>query len=119
MVALKVLFDEAMKKQRKGRRVNNGKGNRSNKTGFRWLTKTINEKYKKGYRWNYQRRINGHRINIQAIDLWSLLEKVRYNDLEWFMINEKRAQRTVEDEGIDFDIFVKYMISQGGVVWND
>lgn len=119
MVALKVLFDEAMKKQRKGRCVNNGKGNRSNKTGFRWLTKTINEKYKKGYRWNYQRRINGHRINIQATDLWSLLEKVRCNDLEWFMINEKRAQRTVEDEGIDFDIFVKYMISQGGVVWND
>jgi len=47
------------------------------------------------------------------------LEKVRCNDLEWFMINEKRARRTVEGEGIDFDIFVKYMISQGGVVWND
>lgn len=30
MVSLKVLFDEAMKKQRKGRRVN-GNGNRSNK----------------------------------------------------------------------------------------
>lgn len=116
MVALKVLFDEAMKKQRKGRRVNKGKGNRSNKTGFRWLTKTINEKYKKGYRWNYQRRINGHRVNIQATDLYLLFNKVRCKGLDWIMIDEKRARKTVENEGIEWDAFVMYMFSNGGDV---
>lgn len=92
MVALKVLFDEAMKKQRKCRVNRNVKGNRSNKTGFKWLTKTINEKYKKGYRWNYQRRINGHRVNIQATDLYHLFNKVRCKGLDWIMIDEESSK---------------------------
>ena len=117
MVALKILFDEAMKKQ-KTRDANKRNSSRrsNNKTGFKWLMKTRHPRYKKGYCWRYQRVIDNERVVINAVDLYRLFNKVRLKGYNWIMLDEKKAKRTVESEGFDFVDFVKYMVGNGGYV---
>ena len=117
MVLLKVLFDEAMAKQRRNDANKRNSSRRSNnKTGFKYLCKTPNDRYKKGYGWRYQRTINNEYVAINATDLYRLFNKVRCRGYEWIMIDEEKAKQTVEGEGLIWIDFVKYMIGNGGYV---
>ena len=118
MVALKVLFDEAMEKQKKKDAVKRGSSCRraQNQTGFKWLTKTKNTRYRKGYSWSYQRTINRERVVVTAADLCRLFDKVKSRGYHWVMLDEDKAKRTVENEGLVWVDFVKYMMANGGYV---
>lgn len=117
MVALKVLFDEAMKKQRKKEAVNRGLYQIShNKTGFRWLVKIRDKKYKNNYCWRYERKVDGQRVVVYATDLVRVFDKVKDKGYDWVMLDEEKAQKTVEGEGWVWFDFVEYMLSHGGYV---
>lgn len=110
MTSLKTLFDEAMKKERREWCSTNGSRNSrsNNKTGFKWLCRINNNRYKKGYGWVYHRRINGKYISVYAADLFRLFEKVIARGYDWSMLDEERAKVTVESEGLNWNDFLEY-----------
>lgn len=119
MVSLKVLFEEAMARQRRidASKRNHSSARRShNKTGFKYLCKTPNDRYRKGYGWRYQRTINNEHVAINATDLYQLFNKVRCRGYDWVMLDEEKAKQTVEGEGLVWIDFVKYMVGNGGYV---
>lgn len=117
MVSLKVLFDEAMKNQRKKDAVKRDSSRMShNKTGFKWLCKTPHPRYKDGYCWRYQRTINRESVSINASDLYRLFDKVKSKGYPWIILDEDKAQRTVESEDLIFKDYLEYMKCNGGYV---
>ena len=115
MASLKVLFDEAMYKQRSDM----GKSlpccqKPVNRSGFKWVLKVKHKAYKKGHGWRYQRVANDKRVSISATDLFRLYMKVVARGYEWIMLDEETARKTIEDEGYSWEDFVKHMESNGG-----
>jgi len=106
MTSLKFLFDEAMKKQRSEQRCAVNINRRSsNKTGFKWLCRVDRLK---SYHWVYHRRINGEYVSVYGADLFRLFDKVVERGYDWIVLDEERARRTVESEGLDWSEFQKY-----------
>ena len=107
MTSLKVLFDEAMKKQW-WQTPHSGHRSR-NKTGFKWLCKINNSHYQRGYGWRYYRRINKEPITFYDGDLFCLVDKVITSGYGWIVLDEESAQATVESEGLDWNEFLDYI----------
>ena len=114
MTSLKVLFDEAMHKQRSEMQcIANMNRKSRNKTGFKWLCKTRNSKYSTGHVWIYHRRVDGTHISKYAKDLFRLFDKVMELGYDWVILDEELARNTVESDGISWDEFVDYMNRNG------
>ena len=114
MTSLKVLFEEAMRKQNSKCATNMPINRSKNKTGFKWLCKTNNKNYKNGYGWVYHRAINNKNVCVYASDLFRLFEKVVERGYDWIVLDESRARSTVEAEGYGWNDFIEYMESHGG-----
>ena len=106
MVALKVLFDEAMKNQRY---VPCTPRKQSNKTGFKWCSKVNNRNYKNDWAWTYIRIINKQRVSFYGSDLYRLSEKVISNGYDFVVVDETAARETCKNEGIFFEDLMKHM----------
>jgi len=107
MTSLKILFDEAMKKQRSEQRCAENINRRSsNKTGFKWLCRV---ERLKSYHWVYHRRINGEYVSVYGADLFRLFDKVVERGYDWIVIDEERAMTTIKNEGIRWEDYVDYM----------
>ena len=122
MVSLKVLFDEAMRKQNSecaaNRHIHSKRS--KNKTGFKWLNKAMNKNYRNGYGWVYHRVVKGVNHYVYASDLFRLFDKVMNRGYEWVVLDEARARETVEGEGYEWEDFKEFMESHGGFkVMND
>lgn len=67
-----------------------------NKTGFYRVDKCSNDSYRQGFFWRYRYCIDSQHKSISSTDLNKLKEKVLEQDLEWKIIDEERAQRSVD-----------------------
>jgi len=68
-----------------------------NTTGFYRVTKQKDNNCKQGFTWRYQYPYKSTRKTISSTDLKKLEKKVRKEGLEWKIINEKRAQKSLEE----------------------
>lgn len=66
-----------------------------NKTGFYRVDKCNNDSYKQGFFWRYRYCIDSQHKSISSTDLNKLKEKVLEQNLEWEIIDEEKAQRSV------------------------
>jgi len=74
-----------------------------NKTGFYNVYIVKNEKYIKGYYYEYGITKKGRTIRISSVDLMKLKQKVESKGLIWKIIDEEKAKIILEKEGIKND----------------
>lgn len=77
----------------------------SNTTGFYRVIKRINKKYKQGFLWTYVYYEEGKKRQtfISSVDLLKLKQKVIKKGLEWVVIDEEKAKKTIEKCGYDLE----------------
>lgn len=92
MVLLKDLFEEAMK--------NVEYNNQSNKTGFKYVSRVTDDKYKKGFFWRYYLRENGGEISVRGTSLHILKNRVINKGLPWIITDEVLADNNLKSEDI-------------------
>lgn len=66
-----------------------------NTTGFYRVTKANDANCKQGFRWYYQYYENNRQKRITSINLFKLEEKVKAKGMTWKIIDEKKAQKTL------------------------
>lgn len=74
-----------------------------NTTGFYRVGKNKGNQYKKGYNWKYRYYANGKPKMIVSSDLHKLKKKVIGKGLDWIVLDESKARKTVESEGINWE----------------
>lgn len=67
-----------------------------NSTGFYRVTKHNNKECKQGFRWMYRYFNNKKQKAIVSTDLNKLKQKVLAKNLEWCIIDEEKAQKTLD-----------------------
>ena len=113
MVALKVLFDEAMKNQRTIPDACKSR-HQINKSGFKWCCKVKGKHYKGEAAWLYRRNINKKPVSIYASDLYRLSEKVISKGYDFIVVDETSARETCKKENIDFKDLMEYITKNRG-----
>ena len=83
----KTLSDETRKKMSEAQ----------NTTGFYRVTKQKDNKYKQGFRWRYQYLYKSTRKVISSADLKKLEEEVKKEGLEWEILDEEKAKKSLEE----------------------
>ena len=68
-----------------------------NTTGIFRVKKCFDKRYKKGFYWNYRYYEKGKRIEITSISLDTLKEKVLAKGLDWIIIDEQLANKTMQE----------------------
>lgn len=74
-----------------------------NSTGFYRVSKDNSDHYKQGFIWQYKYPDNGKRIKISSTDLRKLEEKVKNQNLEWKIINNENALKSLKENEGDLD----------------
>lgn len=74
-----------------------------NSTGFFRVVKINSKGYKRGFIWSYlyYKEGNKRQTSISSVNLLKLKEKVIKNGLEWLIIDEEKAKKTIEKYGYD------------------
>lgn len=105
MVLLKELFNENfdLDHDRFGHTCNN----RSNKTGFKYVSRVNNKLYNQGFCWRYRRELGGKVSQVQGVNLLTLMERVISRGLPWEVTDESRARVSVAGDGFSWDLFEK------------
>lgn len=67
-----------------------------NTTGFYRVFKSNEKKYKQGFVWYYNYYENGKQKKISSVDLFKLEQKVKSKGLHWLIIDEEKAQKTLD-----------------------
>ena len=67
-----------------------------NTTGFFCVHKTKSERHKQGFVWRYNFYEDGKQKQISSKDFFKLRDKVLAKNLEWYIIDEEKAQKTIE-----------------------
>jgi len=67
-----------------------------NTTGFYRVIKMKDSRVKQGFSWLYSYRENNHQVRLQSTDFFKLRDKVKMSNLEWSVINEANAKKTLE-----------------------
>ena len=78
------------------RKMSKTKSKRYNTTGFYKVSISNCSSCKKGFTWRYRYCIDSQHKSISSTDLNKLKEKVLEQDLEWKIIDEEKAQRSVD-----------------------
>lgn len=68
-----------------------------NTTGFYRVVKHPCTECKQGFIWRYHYRINNKRKGIKNINLLKLKEKVKNQGLDWYIINEDNAKKSLKE----------------------
>ena len=76
--------------------------NRSS-TGFYRVSKIKKSDCKQGFIWEYKYFNNGKRIRIYSIDLRTLEERVKNQNLEWKILNNENALKSLKENEGDLD----------------
>lgn len=71
---------------------------KKNSTGFYRVSKKRKKDTKYGFFYSYECRLNGKRKTFNSVNLNSLKERIIKNGLEWSIIDEKKAKKTLEIE---------------------
>lgn len=69
-----------------------------NTTGFYRVTKHNRLYGKQGFSWSYRYYIDGKQKSIERACLSDLKKAVRDKNLDWFIIDEEKAQKSLEEE---------------------
>lgn len=69
-----------------------------NTTGFYRVTKHNDSQVTQGFLWSYQYYIDGKRKKIDKVCLSDLEKAVRDKNLDWFIIDEEKAQKSLKEE---------------------
>ena len=72
-------------------------------TGFYRVQRVSDKSVKQGYAFMYKYYEDGKRVRYQNKDLMKLKERIESLGLEWFIIDEEKARRTLNKEGIDYE----------------
>lgn len=72
-------------------------------TGFYRVSKNKDDHCKQGFIWQYKYPKNGKRIKICSTDLRKLEEKVKNQNLEWKIINNENALKSLKENEGDLD----------------
>lgn len=67
-----------------------------NDTGFYHVSKQKDKHCKQGFVWRYSYQKNNKRVRLSSTNFFKLKEKVLANNLEWCIIDEEKAQKTLE-----------------------
>ena len=68
-----------------------------NTTGFYRVTKQKNNNYKQGFTWCYQYPYKSTRKTMKSVNLLTLKKKVDGQNLPWKIIDEEKAQKSLEE----------------------
>lgn len=72
--------------------------NSRNTTGFLHVTKEKNNAFKQGFRWVYRCKKDDKTITLTSTSIKKLKEKVLYRGLEWKILNQCHADKSLEEE---------------------
>lgn len=72
--------------------------NSRNITGFLHVTKEKNDAFKQGFRWVYRCKRNSKTITLTSTSIKKLKEKVLHKGLEWKILNQYRADKSLREE---------------------
>lgn len=72
-----------------------------NTTGFYRVIKQNASHVTQGFVWSYQYYIDGKRKKINRVCLSNLEKVVRDKNLDWFIIDEEKAQKSLEEDEYD------------------
>ena len=72
-------------------------------TGFYRVSKSKDNHCKQGFIWQYKYPKNGKRVKICSIDLRKLEEKVKSQNLEWKIIHNENALKSLKENEGDID----------------
>lgn len=72
-------------------------------TGFYRVQRISDKSVKQGYAFMYKYYEDGKRVRYQNKDLMKLKERIESLGLEWFIIDEEKARRTLNKEGINYE----------------
>lgn len=86
----------------------------NNKTGFYRVSKYNDSRTAQGFLWKYQYYIDGKRKRIHRACLSDLEKVVRDKDLDWFIINEEKAQKSLEEDAY----YAYHRTYQTHTLWN-
>lgn len=80
----------------------------SNKTGFYRVIKRNSTRYKQGYLWAYVYYEDGKKRQtfITSLDLLKLKQKVIKKGLEWLVIDEEKAKKTINECRYDKEVLL-------------
>ena len=67
-----------------------------NTTGFYRVSKSKDSCYKQGFLWRYTYYQDGKRHTISSVNLCKLKEKVLVKNLEWEVIDEEKAEKSIK-----------------------
>ena len=68
-----------------------------NITGFYRVSKQKDNTYKQGFKWRYQYQYKSIKKSITSIDLKKLEKKVKAQNLPWKIIDDEKAQKSLEE----------------------
>ena len=82
-------------------------------TGIMRVHRFKNKAYKNGYAWRYQIRQGNKTSGCSSTSLLSLLMKCVAKGYPWVIVDEERAQETLESEGLTVEFIEKVMRKYG------
>lgn len=113
MVKLKILFEEALKKNKP--EINHNKSNRfkttRNKTGFVNIKKA-NASTKKGYTWVFTITSNKKTLRFSSVNLLKLFQKCNNQGYTIIIVNKELATQTLNNEGLNWNMLKDLTIQE-------
>ena len=73
---------------------------KENNSGFYRVTKNKCSTCAKGFRWVYDYSINGNKKSLSSINLKDLEKKVKSKQLEWVIVDEIQAEKSIQEDEI-------------------
>ena len=113
MVKLKILFEEALKKNKP--EINHNSSNRfkttRNKTGFVNIKKA-NASTKKGYTWVFTITSNKKTLRFSSVNLLKLFQKCNNQGYTIIIVNKELATQTLNNEGLNWNMLKDLTIQE-------
>lgn len=113
MVKLKILFEEALKKNKL--KINHNQSNRfkttRNKTGFVNIKKA-NASTKKGYTWVFTITSNKKTLRFSSVNLLKLFQKCNNQGYTIIIVNKELATQTLNNEGLNWNMLKDLTIQE-------
>lgn len=66
-------------------------------SGIAYICKSKDKQYNQGYRWLYQRRINGGRYRKSSANLRKLEQTVLNDNQEWIILDKEKAKQSYQE----------------------
>lgn len=86
---------------------------KTSSTGIMRVHRFNNKYYKNGYAWRYQVRQGNKTYGCSSTSLLSLLMKCVAKGYPWVIVDEEKAQQTLESEGLTVEFIQKVMDRYG------